>query len=86
MPEWTSPLNDILRMLPYALEHARPAALGIYAQAQGQAHLTGCIGVTDSAVAKPPYPGPYSTRDGEIVIPLVFAERFWAISFGLFVE
>lgn len=67
-------------MLPSRLENARPAALERYARARDSGLLTGRISVSDEAQR-----GPYSTPDGDIVLPEPFAERLWAACFGLLV-
>lgn len=84
-----SPIAVLLGYLPSRLETTRPGALDVYFRAKQAGLITGRIGVPDwlpPATSPTQTPiGPSATPDGVIVIPLDFAERLWAVTFGLLV-
>lgn len=84
-----SPLHALLPLLPSRLEAARPDALALFAAAHADGRLRGRIRLCDwlpPARSAPTEPrGPHATDDGDIAFSLDFAERLWAVTFGLLV-
>lgn len=84
-----SPLHQLLGALPTRLEQSRPSALTVYDGAYATGRVTGRIAVTgdlplvDDVLRRPC--GPAATVDGDLILPLDFAERLWAVTLGLLV-
>jgi hypothetical protein len=88
-PERHSPIRALLTHLPSRLESTRPDALSIFITAKQEGLITGRICVPDhlptgNGSARAPR-GPFATADGDIVVPLDFAERLWAVAFALLI-